>query len=112
MAQLADFVVSRGTDLTIGIGIEPPVPVGGWEARFQVTKRFDESSGLITKSIASGFNAASGITLVNSGQGVFSVSLAANDTSGRPYGNYAYTFDRLSSGNVTRIVEGYILLNP
>jgi len=110
--KLADFTMARQTDVTIGIGIEPPVPVGGWEVQFQVTNRFGGSSGLITKSVASGFNGVSGVSVVNSGQGIFNVAIGASDTSGRPYGNYSYEFNRLSSGNMVRLVEGFLSLTP
>lgn len=110
--RYAEFTVARQTDITIGIGLEPPVAVGGWDVRFQVTNRFGGSSGLITKSVASGFSAVSGITVSNSGQGVFEVNLGANDTSGLQYGNYAYEFNRQTSGNMVRLVEGFLLLVP
>ncbi len=110
--KLADFSMARQTDVTIGIGIEPPVPVGGWAVQFQVTNRFGGSSGLITKSVASGYNGVSGVTVVESGQGTFNVRIGANDTSGLQYGNYAYEFNRLTSGNMVRLVEGFLVLTP
>lgn len=112
MPIIADYTIVRMEDGLLTIDMTPPVAIGGWNIRFQCMKRFDSSSGLITKSVASGFNNASGINVANSGQGIFDVTINSVDTSGFDPGCYAYKVDRLDSGNVTCLAEGYMVLKP
>jgi len=94
----------------------PPVDMGGWDVRFTMWRRFNyisgSVSGLIRKSMASGYgNGVSGITLTNSGTGIFNVSIAPNDFSGHfdPHA-YAYRIERFDSGNANILVEGHRLV--
>lgn len=112
MAVRTDFSLIRQEDATLNVPLTPAAPIGAWNLRFLMTQRFGDTSGLITKSVASGYNAVSGITVTNSGQGVFTVNLRANDTSGLEYGNYAYQLERLDSGNRSVLTEGYLTLRP
>lgn len=109
---LADIVTGRYEDGTFVVELNNPTPIGGWTIDFLVQKRFGGLSGLIHKQVASGFNGASGITITNSGQGVFQIALNSVDTSGLDYGNYAYATQRLDSGSRTLINEGYISILP
>lgn len=111
-AVIVDFSLSRNADESAVIVMNPPVPIGGWDIRFVVGRRFSSTDPVILKSVASGFNGASGITVTNSGQGIFTVSLNSIDSSGLAYGNYAYEAARYSSGNRNPITQGYILLGP
>ncbi len=104
-----DFAYTIRNDGTLGITLAPPIPVGGQAFVFSVGKRLGGAMDLIEKSIASGY-ASSGITITNSGQGQFNVSLAAQDTSGWNPGNYAYSFQRTQSGQFSTAVEGYMIL--
>ncbi len=112
MPVLVDFSLSRPESATLTVSMTPAVPIGGWSIQFQALKRFGGISGLITKSVSSGFNGLSGITVTNSGQGVFNISLYSSDTSGLSYGNYAYSNMRLDSGFITVLTEGYLQLIP
>lgn len=112
MAVLVDFTLLRQEDAVLNVSMSPPVAVGGWDIRFQMAKRFGAESGLVTKSVASGFNGQSGITVVNSGQGVFSVRMNSPNTSGREFGNYAFAITRFTSGSQTVLTEGYVMLGP
>jgi hypothetical protein len=112
MPVLVDFSLARGEDAVLNVSMAPPVDVGGWDIRFEVAKRFGSYSGFVTKSVASGFNGASGITVVNSGQGIFGVRLNTPDTNDREFGNYAYAITRYTSGSRTVLTEGYVLLSP
>lgn len=112
MPNILDFSLSRGEDVTISISLAPPTPVGGQQFQFNVTKRFGGTSGLITKTITSGFSGLSGVAVTNSGQGAFAVTINNGDTSSLEYGNYAYQFSRLTSGQVTVASEGYMLVQP
>lgn len=112
MPVLADFTIGRYSDGVLTVYMAPPVPVGAWNIQFQTTKRFGGGSGLITKSVSSGYNGVSGITITNSGIGVLNVNINSNDTSGLNYGVYAFTLSRLDSGLVSQISEGYLIVTP
>ena len=108
----ADFTFSRYEDGILSVALTSPTAIGSWDIRFRVQRHFGGLSGLIAKSMASGFNNVSGIAVVNSGQGIFNVTLNSVDTSGLEYGNYAYSIDRFDSGNRTILTEGYVALTP
>lgn len=110
MSVYQDFSLMRYEDGVLNFGLEPPQPVGAWTVQFQVTQRFGSTSGLITKSISSGYNIVSGITVVNSGLGQMNIAINHVDTSGFQPGNYAYSVVRQDSGNVATLTEGYLLL--
>lgn len=111
MPVLVDMVSYRYEDAVLTVGLAPPVAIGGWNIRYQVSHRFGGSSGLITKSAASGYGGGvSGITVTNSGQGIFNIAINGADTSGLEYGNYAYAIERLDSGNRSVLSEGHLQL--
>lgn len=112
MPVQVSFSLARYEDGTLTVGLAPPTAVGGWNVQFQVTKFFGGVSGLITKSVASGYSVVSGVTVVNSGKGVFSVKIGTQDTSGLDPGTYAMQFQRLDSGFRTVLSEGFFLLTP
>lgn len=99
-------------DRTISVGLEPPTGVSGWTLQFLATRRFGGTSGLITKSAASGFNNVSGINVTNGPLGQFDVEIDSADTSGLAYGAYATKIQRLDSGSVTPLTEGFLLILP
>lgn len=110
---ITDFSMSKFEDVSVVVSMQPPVPIGGWSLRFQAGKNFGFSSGLINKYWSSGFAAgASGITITNSGQGVFRIDIYTPDTSGLQYGNLAYQVFRTDSGSMTEISQGYLSINP
>lgn len=113
MPAYSDFCITKKNDSTLTIPLSPPVPIGGWEVEFQLNQNFPlppKSSGLIVKSMASGFYGVSGMNIVNSGQGSFRVSIPSVDTSGLCAGNYAYAIRRTNSGFYTTLTEGYASL--
>lgn len=113
MPKFADFYIVRGNDGLITVGVEPPTPIGGWEIQFLATHRFGGVSGIIDRRVASGYGAGqSGITILNSGQGIFQVNVWAGDTSGSQFGNIVYTAKRLDSGFQTDLALGTIVLQP
>ena len=107
-----DFALARYEDGVLTIPMVPPVAIGGWSIRYTEQKRFGGSTNLITKSVASGFNGASGITITNSGQGIFNIAINSVDSSGLEYGNDAFVVERMDSGHRTSLTEGYRLINP
>ncbi len=114
MPVTTDFSWIRYQDGILNVSLEPPVPIGGWEIEFKVTKRFgsDFTSGYFSKCVASGFNGMSGINITNSGQGQFEVSIQSQDTSGMDYGAFAAQCNRISSGARTPLTIGYINVLP
>lgn len=112
MPTNTDFQLGKMEAGTLTVYMAPPVAVGGWTVEFKVQKYFGDSSGLIQKYLASGLNGASGITVTNSGQGVFAIDLQKINTSGLPFGNYAYTVERTDSGQETILSIGYMLITP
>jgi hypothetical protein len=112
MPIIANFTLARLEDGVLTIGLEPPAAIGGWNLQLTCMKRFGGQTPLFLKSCASGFNGVSGITVVNSGQGIFNIPINSVDTSGSEYGNYATFIERLDSGFRTVIDEGYLTVNP
>lgn len=101
------------SDGVLTIGLQPPTAIGGFSLEAKVTKRFRGESGLITKYCSSGNAAgASGITVVNSGQGIFNVSIRESNTSGIDPGTYALQVKRTDSGLATVLVQGWVVLLP
>lgn len=105
--QEQDFGFVRWDDGILQVNLEPAVAIGGWSIEFEALQHFGGSSGLIVKSVAPGFNGASGITITDSGQGRFNVAIGSANTSGLPFGNYAYTVTRTDSGSRTTLTRGY-----
>lgn len=112
MANLMDWSWIKFDDGTISISMQPPVAIGGWSLQTVVSKRAGGDSNYIVKNAASGYYNVSGMNIVNSGQGVFSVSLQSVDTSGMDYGLFSYNVSRLNSGNRVTLVEGFLTLLP
>jgi hypothetical protein len=112
MATLQDFSIDRGEDATVRIVLSPPTAIGGWHIRFLATRRFGSLSGIFSRECASGYNGVSGVTVINSGTGVFDVRIDSVDTSGRSFANIVHCTKRLDSGHVTPLVEGFISLMP
>jgi len=103
----------RSEDLTVAVAMQPPTDISTWSFQFQVLARLGGSSGLITKSFASGYmGGQSGITVVNSGQGVFNIGINSPETSGWDSKNYAYQGRRMNSGSQNVISEGYLIVLP
>lgn len=110
-----DFTLARYEDGVLTISLQPPTAIGGWDVRFRVTHRFGggqvSGEAYVNKSVASGFNGASGITITSSGQGVMNVRLNSIDSSGIPHpGAHAYTLERHNSGFRTVLKDGWFLV--
>lgn len=112
MPVYADFRIQKFEDGVFTVGLQPPVSIGGWSINFFVATNFGGSSGVIQKSITSGYSAASGITILNSGQGVFSIQINSADTSGLDTRNYAHTIYRADPGFDTVLAEGFLIIGP
>lgn len=110
MAIQTDFCFIRNNDGTITVTMTPPVAIGGWTIMWSRTHRFGSDDFKTPKWYSPGFNGVSGITVVNSGQGIFNIRLNSVDTSGLQAGNYANSAVRLNSGSITTLTEGYMTL--
>ncbi len=110
MPIISNFSIYPNSDATIQCTLVPVTSIGGWGITFQVTNRPGGISGLITSSTNSGYiGNVSGMTIVNSGQGIFSVRVSGGSMSGWNFGDYFYQFNRTGSGVSTLLSEGYIL---
>jgi hypothetical protein len=113
MATNSDFSLYSKEDAVITESLAPPVAIGGWSVEFRMQRYFgDFQSGGLLKSCSSGYYGVSGIAIANSGQGVFTITLNSADTSGLPFGNYAYTIERTDPGQKTTLSLGYALIGP
>lgn len=112
MPVISDFSLSQREDVTLNVSISPPTAIGGQNLQFMMLNRFGGVSGIITKSVSSGFNNVSGINITNSGNGNFNVSIVSLDTSGLDFKPFAYLIQRLDTGNRTVISEGYVCILP
>lgn len=110
MPIYSDFYLSKLEDGIVTIAMSPAVPIGGWNINFNLTKRENSSNVLIKKTVASGYSVVSGITIQDSGQGIFSVRMNSNDTSGFDPGNYAYEIVRMDSGFRSILCKGYLIM--
>ena len=105
----ANFVSAVYEDGLLVISMTPEEPVGGWTLQTVVTKRFG-GTPLVSRYMASGYYGVSGMNIVNSGQGIFSVTLNSSDFSGKDPGNYAFQITRTDSGSRTNLTDGYLML--
>lgn len=112
MATLQDFAIARWEDGILQITMNPSVAIGGWTIRFQAQHRFGGISGAIQRYISTGKNNQSGINILNSGLGIFTVQINSVDTSGLDFSNLTYVTERMDSGFRTIINEGFIALLP
>lgn len=102
----------RMEDGLLVVQLTPAVAIGGQSWQFECMNRFGGVSGRIIKNMSSGFIAVSGMNIVSSGLGTMNITINSRDTSGLPYGNYAFAVTRLDSGNRTAATEGFLLLLP
>lgn len=106
----SEFTLTHGEDALLTFAMTPPVAIGGWPVEFYALHRLGGDSRIFTKSMSSGFYNVSGMTIANSGQGIMSISVKSSDTSGIDPGVYVFASDRLSSGSVTRLADGYLII--
>lgn len=111
MPSEANYPLVRYEDGLLTVGLAPPTDVGGWAVQLTVMKHFG-GSGFILRSVASGYIGVSGMTILDSGVGVFQASINSPDSSGRDPGNYAFLLERVDSGFNTVLTRGYMTLTP
>ena len=109
--QQQDFSLCKGEDGILVISMTPPVPIGGWPIEWSASVAFG-GTAFVTKSCASGYHGVSGITIQNSGAGIFQVRINSVDTSGVEFGAYAQKCLRTQSGFQTEIENGFWNITP
>lgn len=112
MSTETDQTIVEYEDECITVFLNPPQNIGGWNIQTTIMNHFGSTSGRIVKSVASGFSAVSGITILNSGNGQFKTKINSVDTSGMEFGNYAYVIERLDSGCRKLLFNGYFIVDP
>ena len=110
MPIIANIPIYVGEDGLVTVSMTPPVAIGGWLIRSQITKQFGSSSGIVTGYVGSGLNNTSGINVLNSGAGIFQFRVNGVQTSGLNPGNYACEIRRLDSGRNTLLETGFLEL--
>lgn len=106
----SDFPIVRFEDGQLTVGMTPPVDGSGWDLLFRVSPRFGSTSGWVIATSASGYSAVSGITTMNSGQGIFRVAINSPQTSGWAPRPYAFEMARTTSGQYTVLAQGFLNL--
>lgn len=127
MPIYVDYEMARYSDGVVSIGMSPPQPIGGWTIRYREFVNFGGGQPLVLESgqssgrldvnkvekwVSSGLNGQSGITITDSGVGIMTIRVYESEVSGRPYGAYAYQLERLDSGSLCVLAEGYRLHTP
>jgi hypothetical protein len=107
-----NFSLVRLEDGVLAVQMVPSTAIGGWQIEWNLVKRLGSTTPIATRSVASGYNGASGITVTDSGQGMFNITINSVDTSGLNPGNYANGADRLSSGRRSALTQGFLTLLP
>lgn len=106
MAVQVDYNLPLGQDGVVNVPLAPPTAVGGWSVLYTMP-RYQGGSGLVTLSCASGYIGVSGLTVLNSGQGIFQIQHDPAQVSGLDPGAYPYLLQRIGSGFVTPLAYGY-----
>ena len=110
MPLYSDFTLGKFEDGIVVLELTPPIPIGGMSLEFTLAKRIG-ATPLLTKSAASGFGGGvSGMTILNSGQGLLSISFQSQEMSGLDIGAYACRIARTDSGSFTVLWRGYGVL--
>ncbi len=111
MPTCGSFNIVVGDDGLITLGLTPETPVGGWSVEFDLMRRFG-ADPFIVRTCASGFgNGVSGVSVYDSGRGIFQIPLNSQDTSGLDPLNIAFKMVRTDSGERTTVSEGFVNLN-
>ena len=108
MAVYSDFSLMRFENGILSVAMTPPTAIGGWNIQFIQTFR-PGGEPFIIKSMSSGYYGVSGMTIINSGQGIMAISLLPIEMSGHDPGAYAWRVTRQDSGYVTDIAQGHRL---
>jgi hypothetical protein len=105
MATKANLVIDQGstfsTDLTLIDENGDSLLLTGYVANSQIRKWYSSSNASATFS-----------TSINTGIGIITLSLTANQTSNLVAGRYVYDVELTEGGTVSRIVEGIVTVTP
>lgn len=105
MAAKANIVVDQGTTFSTELLLEDdagdPINLTGYSVQGQIRKWYTSSN--VVSFVA---------TVPTPTNGIIKLSLTANTTLGMDYGRYVYDVITVSSGTVSRIVEGILTITP
>jgi hypothetical protein len=107
----ADFNVAEYADGLLKLTMTPSVNVGSKGVAFNLYERVGSPTPILTRSSSSGYGGGeSGITVLDSGGGVFGIRAPTpEEMSGRDAGNFAYEFLFTDSGNRGPAAQGYCI---
>ena len=105
-AVQANFSFYKGEDVAISDTMSPATAIAGWSLQFTVRKKFGDATALVTKTTGAG------ITITDSVNGVFKITLAGADTAGLDLTAYVYDIQRIDSGSRTVLTIGNMTLLP
>lgn len=106
MATVRNIVIDQGTTFTLSITVsdftDTPIDLTGYTLRSQMRKSYNSNS-----------YTAFTVTSDDPTEGEIKLSLTATQTSALRYGRYVYDIEIVSStGEVTRVLEGIVTVNP
>jgi hypothetical protein len=106
MASTANLSFYKGEDVVLTVTMAPPTSISGWTLQFTLRKQHGDATALITKT------SGAGITVTDSTNGIFKVTLASADTSALDLRAYVYDIQRTDSGSRTVLTIGNLTLLP
>jgi len=106
MATVRNIVIDQGTTFTLSITVsdftDTPINLTGYTLRSQMRKSYNSNT-----------YTAFTVTSDEPTEGEINLSLTATQTSALRYGRYVYDVEIVSStGEVTRVLEGIVTVNP
>lgn len=114
MPVITNFSMAAGSDQAVTFYLTPAQPVGGWSVQYALAPR-NGGSPMWTATLVSGqTNGASGLTVLNSGQGWFQLTLTGGSggISGLVPGTYAGVLSRTDSGLARILAESILMVTP
>jgi hypothetical protein len=107
MAVLSNLSIDQGSDFSAEIVVE--------DSNGDVANLTGYTgAGQIRKTYSSTTYTAFGVTVTNATSGLLTLTLANGVTNGMKSGRYVYDVEitKTSDGEVTRVVEGQVTINP
>ena len=107
MAVLSNLSVDQGSDFSAEVVVEDSsgdvANLSGYTGAGQIRKTYSSTA-----------YTAFGVTVTNAGNGVLTLTLANGVTNAMKAGRYVYDVEitKTSDGEVTRVVEGQVTINP
>jgi hypothetical protein len=107
VATQANIEFYKGEDVVLTVSMSPTTNISGWTLAFTLKKLYTDNTPVFTKTTGGG-----GITITDSVNGVFTITIASADTSGLDLRAYAFDIQRTNAGNRTVLTIGNLTLLP